>query len=198
MLSIISVPKILSLSKCCDQNVAKTSSLPTPGSFDIDPEKIDGHLRKNVFINGHYDKLKDSLRWHNQIYLWAYSVTSFVWLANAVVSAVLVFRFYYLDSRTATSFITNNLLLVLRFIKGYGVASQSLSEEKAISFYTFKQTTFNVIDPDYRFAKFGERSSISAAAGDTSLVTIAAFPPAAGMEAALPEIGGGGREALPV
>jgi hypothetical protein len=58
---------------------------------------------------------------HNKCYLWAYAVTSFVWLVNAVVSAVLLFRFLYLDSRTATSFITNNLLLVLRFIKGYGV-----------------------------------------------------------------------------
>jgi hypothetical protein len=44
-----------------------------------------------------------------------------VWLANAGVSAVLLFRVYYLDSRTATSFITDNLLLALRFAKGYGV-----------------------------------------------------------------------------
>ncbi len=58
---------------------------------------------------------------HNRCYLWAYAVTSVVWLSNAVVSAALLFGFFYLDSRTATSFVTNNLLLVLRFSKGYGV-----------------------------------------------------------------------------
>ncbi len=60
---IISVLRLSSIPKNCDRNVARNGLLSTPGSFDIDPEKIDGHLRKNVFINGRYDKLKASLRW---------------------------------------------------------------------------------------------------------------------------------------
>jgi hypothetical protein len=71
-----------------------------------------------------------------------------------IVSAVLV-HLYRLDSRTGTVFVTNNLLLLTRWSKGLAVANQSLAEEKAISFYTFKQTVFNVIDPDYKKAVNG-------------------------------------------
>jgi hypothetical protein len=49
---------IKQIPNCCEK-----LKNPSSGSFDIDPEKIDGHLRKNVFVRGRYDKLKDSLRW---------------------------------------------------------------------------------------------------------------------------------------
>jgi len=73
-----------------------------------------------------------------------------LWLCNALSSAVLVFRYYFLDTRTATVYITNNLLLLTRFVKGYGVASDSLRDNKGISFYAAKQVTFNAVDKDYK------------------------------------------------
>jgi hypothetical protein len=35
-------------------------------------------------------------------------------------------RYYFLDTRTATVYVTNNLLLLTRFVKGYGVRSPAL------------------------------------------------------------------------
>jgi hypothetical protein len=58
---------------------------------------------------------------HNKIYLYSYVVATGLWGVNALVSAVLVFHMYYLDSRTATVFVTNNLLLLSRWSKGLAV-----------------------------------------------------------------------------
>ncbi len=54
------------------------------------------------------------------MYLYAYGVATGLWAVNAVASAVLV-AFYYIDGRTATAFVTNNLLLVSRWAKGLAV-----------------------------------------------------------------------------
>jgi hypothetical protein len=36
---------------------------PAPCSLDVDEDKIDGHLLKNVFSKGKYPKLQEDLRW---------------------------------------------------------------------------------------------------------------------------------------
>mmetsp|Transcript_87664 Transcript_87664/g.233382 ORF Transcript_87664/g.233382 Transcript_87664/m.233382 type:complete len:156 (-) Transcript_87664:53-520(-) len=125
--------------------------------LDIDKKKIDGHLKEVEFQkkkqNGEglrWGRLRNSLLWHNRVYYYTYLIATVLWLVNFISSAVLVFRFYYLDGRTGTVFFTNNLLLLNRFIKGFGVASNALSLEQGISFYFGKQVCFNKIDPDYK------------------------------------------------
>jgi hypothetical protein len=57
---------------------------------------------------------------HNRIYLYTYVAATLLWIVNMVVSAALV-HLYRLDTRTATVFVTNNLLLLTRWSKGLAV-----------------------------------------------------------------------------
>ena len=68
---------------------------------------------------------------------------------NFTFSAVLVLYYYYLDYRTATTLITNTILVSNKIRIGRELAIQSHKKGFAYSFYNNKNISFNAIDASY-------------------------------------------------
>lgn len=99
-----------------------------------------------------YPKIINRLITYNKNYATLYYFLRYIYLCNIIFSAVLLFYYYYLDYRTATTFITNVILCWTKVMKGYSLSVQSRDENIAISYYNIKYISFNAIDPNYRIA----------------------------------------------
>ena len=97
-----------------------------------------------------YPKIFERLTHYNKIYYKYYSILKYFFIANFIVSAVLVLHFYYLDYRTVTTLLTNVALCWTKVMAGTNLAKESLDNEKAISYYNTKFVFFNSIDTDYK------------------------------------------------
>ncbi len=97
-----------------------------------------------------YPKIFSRLTHYNKIYYKYYSILKYFFIANFIVSAVLVLHFYYLDYRTATTLLTNVALCWTKVMTGTNLAKESLENEKAISYYNTKFVFFNNIDSEYK------------------------------------------------
>ena len=78
------------------------------------------------------------------------TLVKYFFIANFIVSAVLVLHFYYLDYRTVTTLLTNVALCWTKVMTGTNLAKESLENEKAISYYNTKFVFFNNIDTEYK------------------------------------------------
>jgi hypothetical protein len=97
-----------------------------------------------------YPKIFVRLTHYNKQYYKYYSILKYIFLINFIVSAVLVIHFYYLDYRTITTLLTNTILCWSKVMVGNNIAYESLTDEKAISYYNTKFVYFNNIDTDYK------------------------------------------------
>ena len=97
-----------------------------------------------------YPKIFTRLTHYNKIYYKYYSILKYFFIANFIVSAVLVLHFYYLDYRTVTTLLTNVALCWTKVMTGTNLAKESLENEKAISYYNTKFVFFNNIDTEYK------------------------------------------------
>lgn len=102
-----------------------------------------------VFLKDTYPEVIERLNIFNKQYMRAYTILQYIYIINFLVSAVLVLHFYYYDYRTATTLVTNFILLSNKIRVGKKISRESFNKEYAYSFFNTKNLSFNEIDPDY-------------------------------------------------
>ncbi len=112
--------------------------------FDKDESKPDNNLL-NVFQDKYLD-IKKRLNRYNSVAFYVYLITLIFFITNTILSGILVFKDYYLDTRTITVFITNILLLSGKIFSGLSVAFESRKRSLAYSLTLQEPISWNVID----------------------------------------------------
>ena len=102
-----------------------------------------------VYLKDTYPEVIERLNIFNKQYMRAYTILQYIYMINFLVSAVLVLHFYYYDYRTATTLVTNFILLSNKIRVGKKISRESYNKEYAYSFFNTKNLSFNEIDPDY-------------------------------------------------
>ena len=115
-------------------------------NLDYDKEKPDDAI---LAVKDTHSELIKQLQTHNIKYMRTYKYIHVIYLMNFAFSAVLVLYYYYLDYRTATTLITNTILVSNKIRIGRELAIQSYKKGFAYSFYNNKNISFNTIDARY-------------------------------------------------
>ncbi len=114
--------------------------------LDIDRKKGEVNMEKTYY---EYTSILSNLKEHNNRYYITSFVTLGLFILNVICSSVLVFGMYYYDYRTATTLLTNVLLLVNKLSTCITISNRSKQEFLAISYYTVDNLSYNTIDDDY-------------------------------------------------
>lgn len=114
--------------------------------FEVDPSLPDNNLATEIEA---YGGIKKSLIAKNKHYKQVFYTIGVLNIANFILSGILISE-YYLDFKTATTFATSVLLIVMRLNKSIQISRICAKEMKAQSVYLLEPTTFNTIDPDYK------------------------------------------------
>lgn len=112
-------------------------------SFDYDETQNEYHLHE---YKGLYPDLIAQLGKYNSIYHQAYYLMKYLNLSNLILSGLLIYIYYY-DHRTITAYLSNGLICYQKVKSGVKLAKIAKSKELAISTYTNKNLSFNIIDP---------------------------------------------------
>jgi len=115
-------------------------------NLDFDKEKPDDAI---LAVKDTHPELIEQLQSHNYKYMITYKYIHIIYLMNFLFSAILVLYYYYLDYRTATTLVTNTILVSNKIRIGRALAIQSYKKEYAYSYYNNKNITFNVIDAKF-------------------------------------------------
>lgn len=115
-------------------------------NLDYDKYKPDDAI---LTIKDTHPELTEQLQIYNAKYMQTYKYIHVIYLMNFTFSAVLVLYYYYLDYRTATTLITNIILVSNKIRIGKELAIQSHKKGFAYSFYNNKNISFNTIDASY-------------------------------------------------
>jgi len=120
------------------------------GKFEANPSLPDDALQKSLGprTNPESEQLYSGLLQLNRQYLVIFRLVVGIYICNAVVSGVLVFKFYYINYRTATTFLTSLLLVGTRMYNSLALAQQSFDAEgncRAQSVNIMEPTSFNSI-----------------------------------------------------
>lgn len=115
-------------------------------NLDYDKEKPDDAIHN---VKDTHPELFEQLQNHNNRYMNTYKYIHFIYTMNFLFSAVLVIYYYYLDYRTATTLITNTILVSNKIRIGRELAIQSHKKDFAYSFYNNKNISFNTVDSSY-------------------------------------------------
>lgn len=114
--------------------------------LEVDPKKADENLVTEITS---YPTLEVSLKRKNKMYRNIFYTIAVLGVANIATSGVLVFE-YNEGFKTATTFITNTLLILTRVIKSIQIAQVCDKQMKAQSVYLLEPVTFNTIDHDFK------------------------------------------------
>lgn len=71
-------------------------------------------------------------------------------IINFILSAVLIYGYYYLDYRSITVLITNFILIIDKLINCFNVSNKAVEEMLPISAYMTTPIVFNIIDNDHK------------------------------------------------
>lgn len=112
-------------------------------NLDFDKEKPDDAI---LTVKDTHPELIEQLQTYNAKYMRTYKYIHVIYLMNFAFSAVLVLYYYYLDYRTATTLVTNTILVSNKIRIGRELAIQSAKKGFAYSFYNNKNISFNAID----------------------------------------------------
>ena len=112
-------------------------------NLDFDKEKPDDAI---LTVKDTHPELIEQLQTYNAKYMRTYKYIHVIYLMNFAFSAVLVLYYYYLDYRTATTLVTNTILVSNKIRIGRELALQSYKKGFAYSFYNNKNISFNTID----------------------------------------------------
>lgn len=115
-------------------------------NLDYDKEKPDDAI---ITVRETHPELIDQLDAHNIRYQRTYKYIHVIYMMNFLFSAVLVLYYYYLDYRTATTLVTNTILVSNKIRIGRELAIQSHKKGFAYSFYNNKNISFNTVDASY-------------------------------------------------
>jgi len=107
----------------------------------------------------------------NRQYLGIFKVVVSVYVFNAVVSGILVFKFFYINYRTATTFLSSLLLVGTKMYNSLALAQQSIDAEgncRAESINMMEPTAFNSIIGSGESAAAVTHSAENPLRGETS------------------------------
>ncbi len=115
--------------------------------LDVDESKPINNLEKE--IENYQDIKKDMIKLNHHYY--RSSMVLFITnIGNFVASAVLIYKFFYLDYRSITVLLTNLLLITDKMIKSLKISKKSIKETMPYSAYMLTPVVFNTIDPNFR------------------------------------------------
>jgi hypothetical protein len=114
--------------------------------LDKNESKPDNNLL--TALTDEYSDIRKRLYKYNSLAFYVYLSTLLLFVVNGVLSGILVFKDYYLDTRTITVFITNILLLSTKIFNGLSVAFESKKRGLAYSLTLYEPISWNVIDSD--------------------------------------------------
>jgi hypothetical protein len=113
--------------------------------LDIDNDKPDNALKSVIVKEKVLDKRMDLLN------LYYYRIVNFTIFMN-MVNIGLVFKILYNDyhsQSTVSCFISFTLLILMKLYNSFGVAYQSVKNDKMMSAYMSEFVSYNVLDSDY-------------------------------------------------
>lgn len=113
--------------------------------LDIDNNKSDNKLKEIIIDYPYLDKKMDRL---NLFYYKSFCINCLVYFINTILTIKLLKDKYY-SNTTLSCFFSFTLLVTNKLYNSYGVAKQSVKNDKMMSSYMSEFVSFNVIDSDY-------------------------------------------------
>jgi hypothetical protein len=116
--------------------------------FDDDPAVPKSHLK---FALPAYPTIKIWFHFYNRLMLASSCLVILVNIVNLIVSGIVVFKLYFYDYHTTTTFITNALVLGLICYRSISVSYQGLQDNSttAISGIQLENLRYNNIDKEH-------------------------------------------------
>ena len=113
--------------------------------LDIDNDKPDNALKSVIVKEKVLDKRMDLLN------LYYYRIVNFTIFMNMVNIGLVVKILYndYHSQSTVSCFISFTLLILMKLYNSFGVAYQSVKNDKMMSAYMSEFVSYNVLDSDY-------------------------------------------------
>jgi len=115
--------------------------------LDIDNNVANTNLKTEI---ERYPEYKERMIILNNNYHIISIITVVMNVVNFILSAILIYGYYYLDYRSITVLLTNIILIVDKIINCFNVSKKSVEEVIPISAYMMTPVIFNVVDKDYR------------------------------------------------
>ena len=115
--------------------------------LDIDYDKPNTNLKTEI---EKYPEYKENIMLLNNRYNTISIVVVVINIVNFILSAILIYGYYYLDYRSLTVLITNIILIVDKIINCFSVSKKSVQDILPISAYMKSPIIFNIIDKDHR------------------------------------------------
>lgn len=113
--------------------------------FDKDESRPDNNL--SSVLPSHPQLLKRLTSWNRSLFI-LYILTCIVFFCNIVLSGIVIFKDYYLDTQTITVYITNILLIFGKLYNGIYVSKKSLFKNMAYSLTIVEPVSWNILDKD--------------------------------------------------
>jgi hypothetical protein len=113
--------------------------------LDIDNNKSDNKL-KEIIVN--YPRLDRKMNQLNLFYYKSFIINYILYFIYKILIIILLKDKYY-SNATVSCFFSFTLLVTNKLYNSYGVAKQSVKNDKMMSSYMSEFVSFNVIDSDY-------------------------------------------------
>jgi len=113
--------------------------------LDIDNNKSDNNLKQ---IIEKYPKLNNKMDKINKIYYYSFFINCLVYTINLGIT-IKVLNDYYYNSATLSCFTSFVLLVLMKLYNSFGVAYQSIKNDKMTSAYINEFVSYNVMDADF-------------------------------------------------
>lgn len=110
--------------------------------FDYDPNKPDNNLEKEIEA---YPELKEKFIYISYRYYLIFLITGVCNLVNMILSAILIFKYYYDGNQSITTFITNTIIILTRLLKSIKMSQINKNRIKAESVFLTQQMEFNIV-----------------------------------------------------
>lgn len=115
--------------------------------LDIDNDKPNTNLKTEI---DKYPEYKEKMMLLNNDYNNISMLVVGMNIINFILSAILIYGYYYLDYKSITVLLTNIILIVDKIINCFNVSKKSVQDILPISAYMTSPIIFNIIDKDYR------------------------------------------------
>lgn len=115
--------------------------------LDIDNDKANTNLKTEI---DKYPEYKEKMMLLNNRYNNVSILVVCMNIINFILSAVLIYGYYYLDYKSITVLLTNVILIVDKIINCFNVSKKAVQDILPISAYMTTPVIFNIIDKDYR------------------------------------------------
>jgi hypothetical protein len=110
--------------------------------FDADESKPDNNLEKEIEL---YPEIKQKFIEISYRYYLLFLATAIFNVVNMILSAILIFYFYYDGNQSITTFITNTIIIVTRLSKSIKMSQINKDRIKAESVFLTEQVEFNIV-----------------------------------------------------